>query len=64
MQSAMLYVKCRGLCQGRCMPQNMSRTANAVQHVKGGGAGIAHLVVLGLAATVSRVRCSSGDIFR
>ena len=28
------------------------------------GAGIAQLVVLGLAATVSRVRYSSGDIFR
>ena len=28
------------------------------------GAGIAQLVVLGLAATVLRVRCSSGDIFR
>ena len=28
------------------------------------GAGIAQLVVLGLAATVSRVRYSSGDIFQ
>ena len=28
------------------------------------GAGIAQLVVLGLAAKVSRVRYSSGDIFR
>ena len=28
------------------------------------GAGIAQLVVLGLTATVSRVRYSSGDIFR
>ena len=28
------------------------------------GAGIAQLVVLGLAAKVSRVRSSSGDIFR
>ena len=32
--------------------------------VTAAGAGIAQLVVLGLAATVSRVRYSSGDIFR
>ena len=32
-------------------------------HTSGWGVGIAQLVVLGLAATVSRVRYSSGDIF-
>ena len=36
----------------------------SVQTVYREGAGIAQLVVLGLAAKVSRVRYSSGDVFR
>ena len=50
--------------RGRGVCEQVRRTEMAETKKLHSGAGIAQLVVLGLAAKVSRVRYSSGDIFR